>query len=373
MSKKFPAGILVIGLIHLSLACSGNTGNHSELSDHSFLTLQLSSIFEFTESDELVFQQIGSVKSDRYGNIFVHDFSQPVLFMFNKEGEFLNTIGREGPGPGEFQQIASFMITREQLWIMDAGSIKIEVFEYQNADYVYANTITLGHRDLTGSFLGKTKENILITNQISLAANSRNNPTEQPITLINEQGNVVRDSIFMVPIPEQISIRGSGRTLLTGKSFGNRSLMAFDGESRVYSLWTDSLSVDTHTIEGYYQHAFSYSLEPVKITDEEKDSVSNRYGESFRTDLRRQLPDVKPIVNNFILDDFQRVWIELLTEELGHGWFCFTNDGEPLYKIDIPKVGAELQEISGNQVLWNYPDKDGAPVLVASKIDFPEI
>lgn len=61
----------------------------------------------------------------------------------------------------------------------------------------------------------------------------------------------------------------------------------------------------------------------------------NRYA-SVRDDLRRKLPDVN---NNLIIDDHQRIWVELLTEELGQGWFCFTKEGEPLYKIDIPKEG----------------------------------
>jgi hypothetical protein len=75
------------------------------------------------------------------------------------------------------------------------------------------------------------------------------------------------------------------------------------------------------------------------------------------------LPDVKPIVHNLIIDDHQRIWVELLTEHLGHSWFCFSKEGEPIYKIDKPKTEAELQEISGDRVLWSYPNKEGAPTL----------
>jgi hypothetical protein len=77
------------------------------------------------------------------------------------------------------------------------------------------------------------------------------------------------------------------------------------------------------------------------------------------------------VVNNSIIDDHQRIWVKLLTEKLGHSWFCFTLEGEPLYKIDIPEPGAKLQEISGNRVLWNYLNEKGAPTIVQSKINIP--
>ncbi|MEX2345009.1 MAG: 6-bladed beta-propeller [Balneolaceae bacterium] len=373
MIKKYPNGILVIFLTLLSLACSGNSDIHTQLSDSSFQTLQLNPVFEFTESDEIAFQQINSVKSNNERNIIVHDFRQPFLFMFDEIGNFLKTIGREGQGPGEFQQIMSFMITQDQLWVIDSRTNKIEKFEYQDTEYVHVKSISLEKNELAGVLLGKTEEGFLIKNRYTIHANRKDNPTEQSISLINENGKILRDPIFMASIPEQVTAKGSGNTLNAGKSFGNRSLLAFDGMSQVYSLWTDSLSIDTYSIEGDHRYAFSHPLEPVRITDEEINSAINRYNKIFHADLRRQLPDVKPVVNNLIMDDHQRIWVELLTEGLGHGWFCFTKEGEPLYKIDIPMAGTELQEIHQDRVLWNYLNEDGAPTIAVSEINIPEI
>jgi hypothetical protein len=64
--------------------------------------------------------------------------------------------------------------------------------------------------------------------------------------------------------------------------------------------------------------------------------------------------------------------VELLAADPGHDWFYFTKEEEPLYKIDIPKTGDELQEISGNRVFWSYLDVDGVPKLAFSKINIPK-
>ncbi len=363
----------VIGLIaFLSFSCTVEIDSTRYLTTNSFTSLPLETVFEFTESEEVAFQQISSIKTDANENILVHDFKQPFLCMFDQEGNFLNKIGREGHGPGEFQQIPSFMVDQENLWVMDSNSIKMEKFEYQDGEYSHIKSISLEKEELAGKFLGKTEDGILIKNWYTLHANRKDNPTERPISLINENGEVLRDSIYMEPIAEQVTLKGSEYTLYIEKIFGNRSLSAFDGLSRTYTLWTDSLAIDAYTIDGDYRRVFSHSLEPVRVTGEERDSVLNRYA-SVREDLRRKLPDVKPTVNNFIMDDHQRIWVELLTEELGQGWFCFKEEGEPLYKIDIPKPEAELQEISGNRVLWNYENENGAPTIAVSKINIPEI
>lgn len=259
------------------------------------------------------------------------------------------------------------MVTPNHLWIMGSHAVKIELFEYKHAVYQHVHTINLGSRKLAGLFLGKTDKGILIRKEVIIRANRKDNPVKAGITLINKNGEIIHDSILKVPFQEQLTVHHSGNTITTGKSYGNRSLLAFDGNC-IYTLWTDSLSIDRYSLNGDHRKAFSYPLSPVKITDKEKEEVLNKYPAIFRDALQRGLPDVKPVVNKFIIDDQHRIWMDLLTERLGKGWFCFTEEGKPLYKINIPRPGAELQEISGDLVLWNYRDEDGAPTIAVSKI-----
>lgn len=136
----------------------------------------------------------------------------------------------------------------------------------------------------------------------------------------------------------------------------------------------ETLNIDYFTIEGQKQHAFSYPLQPVAITKAERDSALNRLDEPTRKVMRKNIPNVKPVAGgSFVIDVQQRVWVELLTEELGHGWFAFTTDGDPLYRIEMPHYNAILQDIRGDIVLWNYTDEKGAPSIVKSKIEIPEI
>ncbi|MBD3616999.1 MAG: 6-bladed beta-propeller [Gracilimonas sp.] len=355
-------------VVFLCVGCEGQEDQKANLSPNSFTSLSMETVFEFTESEEVAFRTISSIKTDNHGNILVLDFWQPYLYMFDKEGNFLEKIGREGRGPGEFEQISSFLVDRENLWVIDSSSLKIEKFEYSDDTYIHIKTIPLGSDELAGKILGKIDRGFLILKSFTLTAGSKENPTVHLVTSIDENGEILRDSIVSVPIAEQMTLQAGENKLIGNKLFGNESLLAFNGINYIYTLWTNSLSIESYSIDGLHKHAFSHVIQPVYITGVEKDSISSKYG-LYRSDLRRKMPNVKPVVNDLLIDDNQRIWVELFTSGLGHAWFGFTKNGEALYKIEIPKKGAELQEIVGNRVIWNYQNEEGAPTFIVSKID----
>ncbi len=372
LNYKFPAIILIVFVAFLSFACARESNSTGHLTMDSFTPLPMETVFEFTESEDIAFQHISSVKSDSFGNILVHDFRQPFLFMFDLEGNFLQQIGGEGRGPGEFQHVGGFMVSAGRLWIIGSRSAKIEVFEFLDSAYVNTNTLTVEEPGLLGTLLGLTPEGILVRNRTIFRAGRRDQQDRSVISLLSENGAILRDTIFTVPIHDHVNDIAS-QVLIASISFGNGSLVTFDGTDKIYSLWTDSLRLDSYTMDGKRERAFIYNLKPVSVTDDERDSVLNQHDEPYRSAIQKKLSKVKPVVNNLLVDSHHRIWVELLSEELGQGWFCFSEEGEPLYRIDIPYSGAELQDISGNRVLWSYLNEIGAPTFAVSKINTPEI
>ena len=114
--KRFPSYILI--LFVLFTACNSGARTEQE-DDATVISLNLSSpqkelaLSEFIDSistirltlpDSLFFGQVSSILTDKE-NIYAKDSKQHVMFRFNKDGEFLNTIGRRGGGPGEYPNI----------------------------------------------------------------------------------------------------------------------------------------------------------------------------------------------------------------------------------------------------------------------------
>ena len=371
MQYKTNILILLIVFVLISHGCSKKDDSTDRLSTDSFTTLAIEPTFNLVESDDFAFRFIRSMQIDNRGNILVNDPSQPMVFMFNAEGSFIQQIGKKGRGPGEFQQVGSVLAARDSLAVIDGRSHKIEIFRYHDGKYEYIRTIDVENQKHLGNLLGLTERGILVENNIWLSPLSTNNPTETAISLLGHDGSVLQDSLFSVPLHEFV-LHKSETPFVRGKIYGNSSQLAFDeSEGKVYSLWTEEMSINYYTLSGKEHEAFSYPLKPIRVTETERDSVLNRLDETTRSVMSNHIADVKPVAGDLVVDDQQRLWVELLSEELDHGWFAFSPEGEPLFRINIPHHKARLHDIRGNSFLWSYTDEKGVPHIVKSKVEYP--
>jgi len=58
---------------------------------------------------------------DKQGNIYVLDSRLSSIKKFDKNGNFLTSIGKQGQGPGEMQMAAQMLIHEDSLYVSDAS------------------------------------------------------------------------------------------------------------------------------------------------------------------------------------------------------------------------------------------------------------
>lgn len=75
------------------------------------------------------FGQVISLAVDDPGRIYVADLGAHTIRIFSPQGACLQTVGREGSGPGEFVMLAGVVRSRQILWAMDAGAHRLTVFD----------------------------------------------------------------------------------------------------------------------------------------------------------------------------------------------------------------------------------------------------
>jgi len=99
------------------------------------------SIGEAEEPEEYMFSMIRGIEVDDEENIYVVDYKRNHIRKFDKNGGFLRMIGREGQGPGEFQQITNIQITPEnELMVHDRYTFRLTFF---SLDGDYLRTVLL--------------------------------------------------------------------------------------------------------------------------------------------------------------------------------------------------------------------------------------
>ena len=82
--------------------------------------------------DNFLFYRIRDITVDDLGNIFVGDMSNFRIQKFDKNGNYLQTIGTQGQGPGEFERPTKIRIdtTTGNIYVKD-GTYDIEIFDKQ--------------------------------------------------------------------------------------------------------------------------------------------------------------------------------------------------------------------------------------------------
>ncbi len=77
-----------------------------------------------------VFGQIVSAQFLPDGNIAIADMQKNKISIFSVEGEFLNTVGRNGSGPGEFLMLTNFAVKEDGSFIVpDAMGGKLNFYD----------------------------------------------------------------------------------------------------------------------------------------------------------------------------------------------------------------------------------------------------
>ncbi|HIZ05973.1 MAG TPA: 6-bladed beta-propeller [Candidatus Phocaeicola gallistercoris] len=85
--------------------------------------IEVKNVISLETSDECLLGEIEKIIK-REGNIFVKSKSRP-LTMFDKNGKYLNTIGRIGSGPEEYTLIADFDVDGDTIYILTVDQIQV--------------------------------------------------------------------------------------------------------------------------------------------------------------------------------------------------------------------------------------------------------
>ena len=93
-------------------------------------------IIKLETSDECLIGEIKKVSfTDQF--IFVSDpYVSQKIFMFDKNGKFVKSIGSQGGGPGEYNTISNFTITGDSLLIQDYNLHKYLVYSIKENRFV---------------------------------------------------------------------------------------------------------------------------------------------------------------------------------------------------------------------------------------------
>lgn len=305
----------------------------------------LEAVPQARSSAEIEFSQITDVDVDSRGQFYAGDRLAEIVVM-DGDGTLVRRFGRMGFGPGEFEAVSTVhVLPGDSLYVYDGAAQRATVFLPHSARVAY--TVRFPQTDYSFPIeIEPNREGFLlahfrrINGDVPIAGQRR----DDLVRTLNRDGSIRLDSVVVVPEPESIEVRENGGSGFFFPRFARQSLVRWGQDGRIYSLWTDSSRISIHDAEGRSHGSFtaqlSFSRLPIASTT--IDSLSERNADAGFT--RRSLEEAFrgrwqtwPLVQDMLVDDQSRIWLQPVTHGPEANWLAFDTKGRQLATLRLPR------------------------------------
>jgi len=113
-------------------------------------------------AEEYILNRPVDIDADSKGNIYVADGGDKWIKVYNSDGTFIKTIGREGQGPGEFQGLRKIIVhKKDELYTYDSRLRRLSLFD-KNDEFIKSFSLSVIDQYIGGFFIDDKDRFILI-------------------------------------------------------------------------------------------------------------------------------------------------------------------------------------------------------------------
>lgn len=256
------------------------------------------------------FGDVASFEVDNLGRIWVLDMQASELRVFDRDGEYVRTVGRAGSGPGEFRQPVHVDMSPDgRIWVSAPP-------ECPHLDLRYGGQLRREHAGsgavrrvaVPGGFAGNGLYHVPVV---------RMDPTFQ-IDLARFDGMVAPLDTLLAP---RDPVEREGCRLVVDGRVVDDAPMPFQGglvwrlssSGSVWALITDQYRLFELGDGGDTLRVVTKSFGPIPVTEEERaealEALRPFVARSGRVD-RARIPGHRPTVRSFFLVEDGHLWIE---------------------------------------------------------------
>ena len=302
------------------------------------------------------FFQITGVSQLRDGTLVVANQGSSQLRFYGADGEFVRSVGREGDGPGEFQQLANSWVTAgDTLVVLDRVVRRLQYFSPEGAFVRTTSIITAPFKAF--SLMPPHPQAVVADGRIVVFLASPWTPTaglpeRSPLLVaLHRFDGGGWDSVRVVPGEERIiGVNSDGRTQGTSYQFSAYPVAAAAGATMVVAD-NAHLRVEVFDPDGHLTSVISASVPEVPVT---ADVIENLIGhmldwvpapdpDAYSAMIRRAFlashAPFLPAIRAVFVDADERIWVERYDVPASgpSRWEVFERDGTWIGRVEMPE------------------------------------
>lgn len=321
-----------------------------------------------------VFGRIRDLMVDDEGRVWVLDSQAKQIRVFDVGGRHVWSAGGPGSGPGEFQQpMRSDVSPNGDVWVVDPGNQRVTVLDtagnLEGVKRIQGGFLTFPWRggfDTAGSYyapapvVGSPRRFVLVRYDANLG----------PLDTLSTPTDPIQREAF--------ELRGERGGLIAGVPFQGQLTWQLSRNGTIWALLTDQYRLFEIAPTGDTLRSISRAFEPLPVTAADRDLAREelewftRQGGSV--DWSR-IPDVKPLVRGFFIDDEQHVWVQRAdnTEADESRFDIFDPYGRYLGPLSVPFPVADfpIPVVRSNRLYAVTENDLDVPVVAVARIVKP--
>ena len=288
------------------------------------------------EDENYLFYRFVRLEIDSDGNIFALDSGNGRIQKFDRNGNYLQTIGRKGQGPGELNRPIHINLDEEgNIYVLESRR-KLHSFDKTGK---FQKTISLTHnmrdfkRGSEGNFLAQTW---------AMGRRDGKPAMLNQVSILDSECKILKSIVSLPmytppPPPKPINI---------GASYGPEVIFCpLNEELGVYAI---SSEYKFHVVNssGIVTFKFTKDESPQSFSKREKDNIIDSFKKSIArsgmdTKFTTDFPKYKPFFHSIQNDDKGRMYIHkyqiIPNEERIVNYDLFSKQGFYLYEVKMSK------------------------------------
>ena len=299
--------------------------------------------------------RITGVAVDNRKRTYIADLAAKRIDVFNPDGSFLQSLGRNGRGPGEFQLVYKIKIKDNYLYALGYSLQKISVFNLLTMQLVRDDEIsldkisgnkpawvsrTLKHKWLyrATNFYVFPNGNYLIffsDDAVAFGNNLRGRTYEASIFSPDSE-KYLEHNVFSFPWTGGVLVHKG--IIMFHVPYKRMSQFGYANGQLVYG-WTGDFLFKFYNEKGTYQRAFYYPNPKVKLTVKNAIAYYGDHDQSIINAIRNDtLPSTWPAFHSVVIDNKHRLWVStFVMDQKVYQWWVLNQNGKLLARFTWPR------------------------------------
>lgn len=295
-------------------------------------------------AEEYMFSQLTSIAVDENERIYVLDYKESHIKVFDRNGSYLMTIGSKGEGPGELNIPRRISLSRQELMVEELRR-RLSFFTHD------------------GEFLRNVSTKEIWTLGASIDSTGNIVATEGHLDPDNPSYRVKKFD------PEMNLIKEFARSPAPDSRKGFNPFMAIsywvlDNNDNIIYGYPEDYVIQVFNPEGQLIKKIMREYDPVEVTEEEKEEAK----EDAPADMKFVFPKYHSAFRLFLADDEGRICVRSWKKILdGEGYFYDIFDAEGKYIVQI-RLKMRPRVWKKNKIYAIEEDEEGFQVVKRYKV-----